>query len=154
MRPEPPLADAIRAHLPAVGVIALGGGLGSILRYLLARALPSAGDAFPFATLLTNLLGSFLLGALVVAVLEIWRPHPLVRPALGTGLLGGFTTFSTFAVEVRSLPLSEALGYLVTSVAGGVVLATCGMWTVRRFEPYLHPAPEHEALDPYDPDLP
>jgi fluoride exporter len=154
VRPEPPLADTIRAHLPAVGVIALGGGIGSTLRYLLARALPRAGDAFPVATLIANLLGSFLLGALVVAVLEIWRPHRLVRPALGTGLLGGFTTFSTFAVEVRSLPLPSAFGYLVMSVVGGVVLAAIGMWTVRSLEPHLHPAAEHEYLDPYDPDLP
>ena len=154
MRPAPPLADTIRAHLPAVGVIALGGGIGSMLRYLLSRALPRAGDAFPLATLITNLVGSFLLGALVVAVLEIWRPHRLVRPALGTGVLGGFTTFSTFAVEVRSLPLPVALGYLVASVVGGVVLAAVGMGTVRSLEPHLHPAAEHEHLDPYDPDLP
>jgi CrcB protein len=154
MRTEPPLADTIRAHLPAVAVIAVGGGTGSVLRYLLARALPRGTDAFPTATLITNLVGALLLGALVVAVTEVWRPHPLVRPALGTGLLGGFTTFSTFAVEVRSLPRPEALLYLVVSVAGGVVLAAVGMWTVRYLEPHLRLATEHEILDPYDPDLP
>jgi CrcB protein len=95
-----------------------------------------------------------LLGALVVAVTEVWRPHPLVRPALGTGLLGGFTTFSTFAVEVRSLPWPDALLYLVVSVVGGVVLAAVGMWSVRYLEPHLRLTAEHEIVDPYDPDLP
>ncbi len=154
MGTEPPLADTIRAHLPAVGVIAVGGGTGSVLRYLLARAVPRDADAFPTATLITNLVGALLLGALVVAVTEVWRPHRLVRPALGTGVLGGFTTFSTFAVEVRSLPRPDALLYLVVSVVGGVVLAAVGMWTVRYLEPHLRLAPEHEILDPYDPDLP
>jgi CrcB protein len=154
MRTEPPLADTIRAHLPAVGVLAVGGGIGSVLRYLLARALPRAADEFPTATLVTNLIGALLLGALVVAVTEVWRPHRLVRPALGTGLLGGFTTFSTFAVEVRSLSRADALAYLAVSVAGGVALAAVGMWTVRCLEPHLRLASEHEVVDPYDPDLP
>jgi fluoride exporter len=154
MRIEPPLADTIRFHLPAVGVIAVGGGIGSVLRYLLAQALPRGADAFPTATLLANLLGALFLGALVVAVTEVWRPHRLIRPALGTGLLGGFTTFSTFAVEIRSLPGPEALVYLVVSVVGGVVLGAVGMWAVRYLEPHLRLAAEHEILDPYDPDLP
>jgi fluoride exporter len=154
MRLEPPPVDTLRAHLPALGVIAVGGGIGSVLRYLLARALPRATDAFPTATLVTNLLGALLLGALVVAVTEVWRPHPLVRPALGTGLLGGFTTFSTFAVEVRSLPRPDALLYLAVSVVGGVALAAAGMWAVRSLEPHLRLATEHELVDPYDPELP
>jgi CrcB protein len=154
MRLEPPLADTIRAHLPAVGVIAVGGGIGSVLRYLLAQALPRGADAFPTATLMTNLLGALLLGALVVAVTEVWRPHRLVRPALGTGLLGGFTTFSTFAVEIRSLPRLDALLYVAVSVVCGVALAAVGMGIVRSLEPHLHLAAEHEILDPYDPDLP
>ncbi len=137
-----------------MAVIAVGGGIGSMLRYLLARGLPRATDAFPVATLLTNLLGALLLGALVVAVTEVWRPHRLVRPALGTGLLGGFTTFSTFAVEIRSLPLPMSVGYLVSSVVGGFGLAALGMWCVRHLEPHLHLAAEHEVVDPYDPDLP
>jgi fluoride exporter len=144
----------IRAHLPSVAVIALGGGIGSVLRYLLARGLPHQADTFPVATLITNLVGSLLLGALVVAVSEVWRPHRLVRPALGTGMLGGFTTFSTFAVEVRSLPLPVSVGYVASSVVGGVGLAALGMWSVRRLEPRLHLAAEHEVVDPYDPDLP
>lgn len=154
MPADPPLADTVRARLPVVGVIAVGGGIGSVLRYGVERALPLAAGGFPVATLVTNLLGSFLLGALVVAVTAVWRPRRLIRPALGTGLLGGFTTFSTFAVENRSLALPVALAYLVTSVVGGIVLAAVGMSVVRRLEPRLRPVLEHEVLDPYDPDLP
>jgi fluoride exporter len=154
MPAEPIEADTVRAHLPGVGVIAVGGGIGSVLRYGLERAVPSAAGSFPVATLVINLLGSLLLGALVVAVTEVWRPHRLLRPALGTGLLGGFTTFSTFAVEVRALALPVAAAYLAATVAGGLVLAAAGMTGVRRLEPRLQLAGEHEHLDPFDPDLP
>lgn len=146
--------DTLGAQLPAVVVISLGGGIGSVLRYGLGRAVPTGAGGFPIATLVTNLLGSVLLGALIIAVTEVWRPHRLVRPALGTGLLGGFTTFSTFAVELRGLSSTVALGYLMATVVGGIVAAAAGMAAVRRIEPRLHPAPEHEAVDPYDPDLP
>jgi fluoride exporter len=146
--------DRAKSHLPVIGVIAVGGGVGSVLRYGLAQALPAATVDFPVATLITNLLGSLLLGALVVAVTEIWRPHRLLRPALGTGLLGGFTTFSTFAVEVRALPLPVGMAYLAATVVGGLVLAVAGMSVVRLLEPRMRLAPEHERVDPYDPDLP
>lgn len=152
--PTPPRADTARAQLPAVGVIALAGGVGSVLRYTLARAVPAATGDFPVATLITNLLGSLLLGALVVAVTEIWRPHRLLRPVLGTGLLGGYTTFSTFAVETRSLALPVATAYVAATVVGGLVFAAVGIAAVRRLEPRLQPAPQHEFVDPYDPDLP
>lgn len=125
-----------------------------MLRYGLARALPSAAGDFPVATLVTNLLGSLLLGALVVAVTEVWRPNRLVRPALGTGLLGGFTTFSTFAVEVRGLGLAVSAAYLAATVVGGLALAAAAMATVRRLEPRLRSAPTHGFVDPFDPDLP
>jgi len=137
-----------------VGVIALGGGLGSVLRYAVGRTVPTGAGGFPVATLVINLVGSFLLGALVIAVTEVWRPHRLVRPALGTGLLAGFTTFSSFAVELRALPQPVALGYLLASVVGGIVLAAAGMSAVRWLEPRLALAPEHGTVDPLDPDLP
>ncbi|MEP7021052.1 MAG: CrcB family protein [Pseudonocardiales bacterium] len=152
--PTPPRTGDLRAQLPIVGVIALGGGIGSVLRYGLAWAVPAAHGGFPVATLITNLLGSLLLGALVVAVTEIWRPHRLVRPAFGTGLLGGFTTFSTFAVDTRALALPVAVAYAVATVAGGLVLAAVGIAVVRRLEQRLQVAPVHELVDPFDPDLP
>ena len=138
----------------AVTVIALGGGVGSLLRYGLAQAVRPAADGFPTATLITNVLGSLLLGMLIVAVTEVWRPHHLVRPLLGTGLLGGFTTFSTFAVEARGLGGGVAAGYVVASLSGGLLAAAAGMALVRRLEPRLRIGGQHEAVDPDDPDLP
>jgi CrcB protein len=140
---------------PAIlAVIAAGGGSGSVARYLLGRLWPDAGHQLPWTTLTINLTGSLLLGMLVVAVTEVWRPHRLVRPLLGTGVLGGYTTFSTFAVQARALPAPELLAYLALSVLGGVLAAALGMGLVRKAEPRLRVASVHELVDPTDPELP
>jgi CrcB protein len=77
-----------------------------------------------------NLVGSLLLGMLEVAVTEIWRPHPLLRPALVAGVLGGFTTFSTFAVEAVELAQQNrstaALSYALLSLSLGIGAAALG----------------------------
>jgi CrcB protein len=143
-----------RPELSALGVVALGGGVGSVLRYALSRAVHPAADGFPTATLIINLSGSLLLGALVVAVTEVWRPHHLLRPLLGTGMLGGYTTFSTFAMETRGATAAVGIAYVLASVAGGVIAAWLGMSLVRRAEPRLTIAAEHEPVDEIDPDLP
>ena len=146
--------ESARHVRAAALVVAVGGGVGSLLRYGLARALPGHGHSFPVATLLTNLLGSLLLGALVVAVTEIWAPHPLLRPLLGTGVLGGFTTFSTFAEEARSLPAATSATYVAASLCGGVLVAAAGMELVRLVEPRVRIADAHGPVDHTDPELP
>ena len=130
--------------------VAIGGGTGAALRYELEQAIHPAANGFPVATLLINLIGSLLLGVLVVAVTEVWRPHPLLRPLLGTGVLGGFTTFSTFALETRDVGAGVVASYVAASVIGGVALAALGMSIMRRF---ARPGP-HDVADPIDPDLP
>lgn len=136
-------------------LIALGGGLGSITRYSLGKAWPDDQHTLPLTTLGINLLGSFLLGLLVVGVTEVWSDaHPNIRPFLGTGLLGGFTTFSTFAVQDQNLPGPDAAAYLVLSVAGGVLLAAAGMALLRALIPQRHPAPATMRDTTMDPDLP
>lgn len=82
-----------------IAVIAAGGALGALARYGLSLALPHAPGDFAWPTFWTNVSGCFLMGVLMVAVTEFRRPHPLVHPFLGTGFLGGFTTFSTFVVD-------------------------------------------------------
>ncbi len=147
--------QAAAAHLRAATLaVALGGGIGSVLRYALARAIPVHGHGFPVATLVTNLAGSLLLGALVVAVTEIWAPHPLLRPLLGTGVLGGFTTFSTFAEQARALPAATSMIYVLASVAGGLSAAVAGMELTRLIEPRVRIAAQHEPVDHADPELP
>ncbi|MRH90782.1 chromosome condensation protein CrcB [Nocardia sp. SYP-A9097] len=84
-------------------VIAAGGALGALGRYGLTQLWPTPGGGFPWATFGTNVLGCFLIGVLMVVITDIRTMHPLTRPFLGVGILGGFTTFSTYANETRGL---------------------------------------------------
>ncbi|MFI9505283.1 fluoride efflux transporter CrcB [Nocardia sp. NPDC052566] len=105
-------------------VIAVGGGLGAAARYGVAQLFPVQRGTFPLATFATNMIGCFLIGVLMVVISDIWVAHRLLRPFLGVGVLGGFTTFSTYVVEVRDLlrpgtfPLAAA--YAVATVAAGL----------------------------------
>jgi CrcB protein len=114
---------------------ALGGALGALARWGVATALPHSTGAWPWATLLVNLTGCLLFGALIAA-LTARTPEPAwVRPFLAVGVLGGYTTYSAFAVEVVGLveagaPLLAA-GYVVGSVLGGVLAVAGGALAVR-----------------------
>ncbi len=121
-----------RIRLWSLGVVALGGIIGSLARYGLAEALPHGPAGFPWATFATNVLGCFAIGVLLARLTP--RSHPLLRPFLGTGILGGFTTFSTFAVDTEKL-LPEhtvvALIYFFGTVAAALLAATLGEWAGR-----------------------
>jgi CrcB protein len=93
----------VRSRRDILLAIAVGGALGAAARWALAEALPHAHDVFPWSTLLANVAGCFALGVLMVVVVERLPSSRLVRPFVGTGLLGGFTTFSTYAVDTRDL---------------------------------------------------
>jgi CrcB protein len=109
--------------LPALGAIALGGGLGALARYGLTVALPTPAGHFPLATFLTNVSGCFLIGVLMVLVTEAWTAHRLVRPFLGVGVLGGYTTYSTYAVEIHGLLRPGTVGVAFLYLAGTLVCA-------------------------------
>jgi CrcB protein len=80
--------------------ISLGGGLGTAARYLLsAWLLGVLGPAFPYGTLAVNVIGSFLLGTIMHVGLQTTLISPTARLVLGTGVMGGFTTYSTFNYE-------------------------------------------------------
>ncbi|MFY1674313.1 fluoride efflux transporter CrcB [Plantactinospora sp. WMMB334] len=117
-------------------VVALGGALGSAGRYGLAVAWPHATAGVPWATLATNLTGCALIGLLMRLVTTRAGVHRLVRPFVGTGILGGFTTFSTYAVETRGLLAAGrpgvATGYLLGTLAGALVAVRLGMWAADR----------------------
>lgn len=110
-----------------LAAVALGGALGAVLRWALELALP-VGQGWPWATLLANVLGSAALGWLVVHGDR--RRHPWwLRPGLGTGLLGGFTTFSTYAVQVAARGRVDpvvALAYLLLTAVLCVGAAWAG----------------------------
>lgn len=102
---------------------------GSLARYGLAEAIPHGPASFPWATFVTNVLGCLAIGILFARLTP--RSHPLLRPFLGTGILGGFTTFSTFAVDTQKLLHVQtflAFVYYFGTVAAALVAATIGEW--------------------------
>ena len=118
--------------------IAVGGALGSVLRYLIQVQCAHWWDSkFPWGTLLVNVTGSLLIGVLSIVLLERWAVADEIRLALTVGLLGGFTTFSAFSVEtLHLLEQGSVLGAAV-NVALSVVLClgACylGMTLARAF---------------------
>jgi CrcB protein len=119
-----------RPHLdPAVlAAIAVGGVLGSEARFALGRALPHAVGDWPLVTLLINVSGSFVLAALMVVLTELTSPHRLLRPFLGVGVLGGYTTFSTAMVDVQQLLRAGRLLPAVAYLLGTAVTALLAAW--------------------------
>jgi CrcB protein len=100
----------------------VGGVLGAEARYGLSLRIPHSDRQFPWSTVLVNITGCLLIGALMALLLELPAPHRLARPFLGVGVLGGYTTYSGFAVEVQRLLLHHrplvALGYVAVTVIG------------------------------------
>ncbi|MGW5474557.1 fluoride efflux transporter CrcB [Streptomyces chartreusis] len=94
---------AWRTQAPVVAVVAAGGALGATARYALAQWWPVQPGGFPWATFWTNVIGCAVIGVFMVIITEVSSAHRLVRPFFGTGVLGGFTTFSTYAVDIQRL---------------------------------------------------
>ena len=109
---------------------AVGGVLGALARWAVTGALPSSPTGWPWATLLVNLSGCLLLGVLFAVLAARFPDADWPRPLLAVGLLGGYTTYSAFAVEVVRLAESGALvtagAYGVASVVGGVAAVAAG----------------------------
>jgi CrcB protein len=101
--------------------IALGGGLGSVTRhYAITMAGQLWGIAFPYGTLIVNVLGSFIIGALMETMAQKWQVSREVSAFMVTGFLGGFTTFSAFSFDVLKLVDTNqyfpAVAYVLLSV--------------------------------------
>jgi fluoride exporter len=114
-----------------LAAVAVGGALGSLSRYAVGLGLPHARGSFPWATFLVNVTGSLAMGVLVVWVLSLGEPHPWLRPFLGVGLLGGWTTFSSFAGDARELVAAghpaQAVAYVLGSLVVGLVAVGLGV---------------------------
>jgi len=125
-----------RKHGAVLLVIAAGGVLGALLRYQLDRWWPTPSPDFPWTTLLINVTGCVVIGSFLVMITERWSPHPMLRPFFGTGVLGGYTTFSTYAVDIvlliRAGHPGTAVAYLVGTLAGSLAAVTVGMVVARR----------------------
>lgn len=107
--------------------VGVGGMFGSMLRYWVGWIIPATW--FPLGTLTVNLVGSFALGALTGLAAKS-QLSPTLLLLLGTGLCGGFTTFSTFSNEllvlIQSAKWVTVIGYVITSVLGGLIFAWLG----------------------------
>ena len=118
--------------------------VGAVLRYEVGLAWPTAAGTFPWTTLLINTVGCALIGVLMVSV-DAFGGHWLVRRTLSTGVLGGFTTFSTYAVDAERLLAQRhpaaALGYLALTVLTCLAAVAAGTALTRRvFARRLAPA--------------
>jgi CrcB protein len=106
-----------------LGVISVGGAIGALARYGIGYAFPAAPAGFPWATFAINVSGCLLIGVLMVLVTERWSDRPLVRPFLGVGVLGGFTTFSTYVVDIQRLTQDSAAGTALAYLAATLLAA-------------------------------
>jgi CrcB protein len=104
-------------------LICLGGAVGTGARYLIAIGAPRLlGTSFPYATLFVNVAGSFLLGAVMHVGLTTALVTPGLRLVLATGVMGGFTTYSTFNYETIEYLREGALGLAALNVAATLLL--------------------------------
>lgn len=116
--------------------IAVGGSLGCWLRYVQTQLVQNwFGRDFPSATLSINVMGSFLMGFLLVATGERIDISPALRLGVLTGFLGGYTTFSTFSMETFTLAqngqIARALTYALASLVFGFLGTAIGVWFAR-----------------------
>lgn len=134
---RPPLRSALRAvPATALAAVATGGAIGALARYGLTVAFPTPPGSFDLATFLANTIGGLLIGALMIVLTEARPRTRLARPFLGVGVLGGFTTFSTYIVGIGRAVDAEAqllaVGYAFATLAAALGAAAAGMWATRR----------------------
>jgi fluoride exporter len=125
----------IRPQVIIVTSLAFGGSIGAVARYAISLALPTETGRFPWGTFVINITGSFILGFLLIVLIEQFPMGRLARPVIGTGVIGAYTTFSTFMVEsvllVRAGDPAIAAIYLVASLVLGLVAVFVGMLGAR-----------------------
>ncbi len=119
-------------QLAAAGWVALGGALGSLLRFFVTLwFFQRLGPGFPWGTFAINVTGAFVLGVVLQLAQTRIGLNPYVRVFVGTGILGGYTTFSAFAFETLALSRDafslQSVWYAVGSVVAGVIAAYAGI---------------------------
>ena len=119
--------------------IALGGALGSVLRYAVSIAFPLMDNGFPKATLTSNILASFIVGVVSSLIILKFPNTPWLKYFVLIGFCGGFSTFSSFTLELFNLNASSNYGtavlYTCLSIILGVSAVFLGFWSVKFLSP-------------------
>ncbi len=115
--------------------IALGGAIGAMGRHVLVSFVDGLGRGLPFGTLVVNIVGSAILGGLVEVFALYWSPGPEIRAMIVVGMLGAFTTFSAFSLDIVTMltrgEVIPAFAYVVASVVLSVGAFWLGMTIMR-----------------------
>jgi CrcB protein len=134
-RPVPPALARADLGFGVLAAIGVGGAIGSVARHELALALPRATAGFPWVTFVVNVTGSLVLAVVATLVAERWPPTRYVRPLVGVGVCGGYTTWSTFMVDTALLGRdgypAVAVGYLAATLTLGLAATYAGLWLGR-----------------------
>lgn len=128
-RARRPRAGLLHGRGQVIAVISAGGALGSLGRWGLGELLAHDRGTFAAGTLVANVSGALALGALMVLVLEVWPPTRLVRPFLGVGVLGGYTTFSTYMLDTEEMLRTGRPGAAAAYLCATLVLGFLAAWT-------------------------
>lgn len=126
--PPKPGRTPRREQADVIAAIAVGGALGACARYGATLLWPTVPGTFPWTTFGINITGCAAMGVLMVLVTERFTAHPLARPFLGTGVLGGYTTFSTYALDSRNLLEGGHGGLTLVYLAATVLGALVAVW--------------------------
>ena len=115
-------------------IVGLGGAVGTILRYLIGLIPLKESLQFPIKTFVINIIGCFLIGCIVTLALKINNFNPKLILFLKVGVCGGFTTFSTFALEANNLIKTShwgiAVTYIILSIIIGIFAVFLGQWLI------------------------
>jgi CrcB protein len=118
-----------------VASVAAGGAIGSVARYAVATIQNPTWTGFPYGIFIVNVSGGFVMGVLTELMALKFNVSPEVRAFLTTGIMGGYTTFSTFSLESALLiqrgAYVTASGYIVGSAILSIAALFCGLWLVR-----------------------
>ncbi|MFG3338365.1 fluoride efflux transporter FluC [Glycomyces sp. NPDC048151] len=135
--PRPPLRSMLRGvSVPALLAVSAGGAIGAVARYGLNVAFPFHPGEFDVATFIANTVGGLLIGILMVTITEVAPGLNRIRPFVGVGILGGFTTFSAYIVDIGQAANAGATALAVVfafaTMAAALFAAAFGMYATRR----------------------
>lgn len=121
-------AELRPSPIPVLAAISAGGVLGALARYGVATAWPHPVSGFAWSTFVINVTGCLLLGVLMVIVTDVVPHRRLVRPFLGVGVLGGYTTFSTYIVDIHQAASAGAPWIALAYLAATLISALLAVW--------------------------